>query len=116
MRQYGIIHTPTGLVDVVVQNLREGKTVEIAESRDETGKVIDMKAYSVGRTFNCDGLMNAADVESVKPGAIMECNGENYLIDSREKAWENAGFAKCSLSGKGADNAELHPYDDGSSN
>ena len=114
MKQFGIITTIDGLTgSVTINGINRNETVDVAEARNEKGKVTDRKAYSKKQTIRIDGLLDTAEMpsESITAGAVLMVGGKNYLIDSCDVNEANQDYAKISLSCSTADTATIAAYE-----
>lgn len=102
---YGAGETKTWMV---VNQVSEDDSVEIAEARDENGKVIEMKAYSSSKEMKYEGLLKAAGTPPEK-GTVCEVDGWSGLVTSVSKTKSNTEFVKLSITLKKSDSAELTP-------
>ena len=106
-RQFGILTTVSGLSGVMVINsMTTSESTEIAEGRNEQGKVTDRKAYSKTTTYKGDGLLDTNDVpaSAVSAGATIVIAGNTCLIESCDVTETNNDFAKVSFTATHKDN------------
>ena len=98
-RHWGIVSVKGGtapFVSMVVQNFDKTISVEKATAKDETGKTINVKAYSKATNISCQGLLNA-DSPDVEAGAVVVLSGTTFLVDSSEVAESNTDFVRYNL-------------------
>jgi pyridoxine 5'-phosphate synthase PdxJ len=107
-RQFGIITTTTGITGIVVNSLTTSNSAEIAEARDENGKITDLKAYSKAETISVSGLLDGSI--GVQAGAKLTLNSVDYIIESVEISETNTGYTEVSLTARTADSAAIAPY------
>ena len=99
-KKFGVITTVSGLSGaMVVNNLTTSESVEIAEARDESGKVTDRKVFSKTTSYKGDGLLDTNDVpaSAVSAGATIVIAGNTCLIESCDVTEANNDFAKVSF-------------------
>ena len=112
-RQHGIITTISGLSGaVVLNNCTYSESVEIAEARDESGKVTDRKAYSKTTTVKGDGLLDSSSVppSAVAAGATITIESKSFLIESCDVTEVNTDFAKVSFTATRKDGETQSAY------
>lgn len=112
-RQFGILTTISGLSStMVINNVDESESVEIAEGRDENGYVTDRKAYSKTTTVTGDGLLdtNSIPPSAVSAGATITINSKTFLIESCSVKQANNDFAKVSFTATCKDAATASAY------
>ena len=112
-RVYGIASFANGH-GMIVNSFQPEESVEVAEARDESGKVIDSWAYSRVKNFTASGVYDDGS-EVPRAGTIMVLNGENYLVTNVGKPENNVGATELSIQCSHADNATIHPYGESSS-
>ena len=108
-RKFGIITTVTGAESIIIQSINKKTSVEIAEARDENGKVIDLKPYSKGQSVDIRALLDADSV-STEAGQTLTVDNVDYIIESTDQAETNTGWVEVSLSARTADSASVHNY------
>ena len=99
-RPFGILTTVSGLSGtMVINSFTTSGSVEVAEARNESGKVTDRKAYSKTTTYRGDGLLDTNEVpaEAVSAGATIVIEGKTCLIESCDVTETNNEFAKVSF-------------------
>lgn len=87
---------------IVLTDFTEGTNAEIAEARNASGQVTDMKAYSVGKTVTCTGYGAAPAA-----GTTLTAGSGTYLVESAELVESNTDFQKVNLTLRSADSATL---------
>ena len=108
-RQFGIITTTSGIASIVVTSFSTSHSAEIAEARDEEGKVTDLKAYSRGVSVSVRGYLDASEV-SIDAGDVLSLNGKDYLVESVNVSETNTNFVEVDFTARTADNALIDPY------
>lgn len=109
-RKFGIVtQLGSDLVSgIVVNSLTKNKSVEVAEARDEKGKLIDIAAYSQNETVSVQGLTVG---DGVTPGTVAKIGDKNFLIASASETESNTAFAEQSLECRTADEiGYIWPY------
>jgi len=94
-RHWGIISITgtTVFESVVMQGFTKSITVEKATAKDETGKTINVKAYSKATSISCQGLLNAS-APAIDAGATVILSGTTFLVDSVEQVEANTDFVR----------------------
>ena len=108
-RQFGIISATSGVAGIIITSFNRSSSSEVAEARNEQGKIIDLKAYSKGEKIQINGLLDTADF-TFSAGDILTIGEKQYLIESAEITESNTGFAGVSVSARTADNTEISVY------
>lgn len=110
-RQFGIISAPSGTItSMVVNGVTKSNTVETAQARDESGKVINHQAYSKTTTFTIRGLLDAS-APSVDAGSVVVISGSTCLITSAELTESNTAFVEYSITATISDDCVPVAYD-----
>ena len=109
MTKFGIITTLTGTEDIIIQSINKKTSAEIAEARDESGRVIELKAYSQGKSVDIRALLNADKIQT-EAGQTLTVEGQEYIIESTDQAENNTGWVEVSLSARTADSASITSY------
>lgn len=109
-RKYGIASFANGH-GMIVNSFQPEESVEKAEARDESGRVIDTWAYSRAKNFNVSGVYDDAS-ELPKAGDVLTFDGEDYLVDNVSKPETNTGAVEVTIQCSRADNATIHSYDE----
>jgi len=113
MRQFGILTTVSGLSGVMVlNNVTYSETVEIAEARDESGKVTNRKAYSKTTTVKGDGVLDTTTVPAtaISGGETITIDSKSFLIESADFTQVNTDYAKGSFTATRKDDETLSAY------
>lgn len=109
-RKYGVASFENGH-GMIVNSFQPEQSVEKAEARDESGRVIDTWAYSRAKNFTASGVYDDAS-ELPVAGGVMTFEGEDYLVDSVSKPETNTGAVEVTIQCSRADNAVIHSYDE----
>lgn len=105
-RLFGIISDKTGIPSaLIVNNLNRSQAAQIAEARDENGKVIRQQAYSIQKSVNLNGITTASD--PIDAGKQITIAGENYLVDQAAQNESNTAFVDVSISAVHSDKAAI---------
>ena len=105
-RQFGIISTSEGIADAIIQTKDATNAVEVADVRDESGKMIERRAYSESTEVSVDAILDAA-APTVKAGDLMVSGGKNLMINSVQEVERNTDFVHLSINASNSDNALL---------
>lgn len=109
-RQFGIItNTSGGVTDVVINSCEKSGSVEVAEARDEQGKVTDRKAYSKQTSYNIRGLLNASGA-SIEAGDVITFGGVSYLVTNATQTESNTAYVEYAITADTADSATNEAY------
>jgi len=111
-RQFGIITTSAGVAGIVTNSFSTKESADVAEARDENGKVTDVKAYSRRTTYDLRGVMDSASI-SVHAGDSVILGGKTCIVKSVDVSESNTGFAEASVSAEAVDSAAVSAYDGG---
>lgn len=109
MPKFGIITTVSGIESIIIQSINKKTSAEIAEARNEEGKVIALQAYSQGKSVDIRALLNADEIQT-EAGQSLSIDGANYIIESTDQAENNTGWIEVSLSARTADEAKINTY------
>ena len=100
-RIFGVTSTLSGLNDGIIANsMSFNNNVDVAEARDEKGKLLDLAPYSKTEEVSIDGLFTAAGAEV---GTVVQLNGKDYLISNVTKTENNTEFQTASVTCRGGD-------------
>ena len=109
-RLFGIVSSTEGKpAALVVNSLNKSEAAQIAEARDENGKVIELHAYSTAKTVSMNGVTTAAN--PVKAGSTILIAGQNYLVDKSDQNESNTAFVDIAISAQTADTADITDID-----
>lgn len=108
--QFGIITTVAGMESIVIQSINNRTSVDIAEARDETGKVIALKAYSQAKHVDIRALVNTNNVKTAA-GQTLSIDNQTYIIETTDQAETNVGWVEVSLAARTADSATITGID-----
>lgn len=107
-RTFGVVDdTQTG---ILLNGYTAGQSAEIAEARDMTGKVIELQAYSKGKTAQYSGLIDTNKGTFPEAGATITTADGEMVVESTTKTYSNTAFATGDVSCRTADSAEITPY------
>ena len=106
MPRFGIITTVTGVENIIIQSLNNRTGADIAEARDESGKVIAFHPYSKNRTVDIRALLNADKIQT-EAGQTLTIDQKEYIIESTDQAENNTGWVEVSITAKTADSATV---------
>lgn len=101
-RIFGVTSTLSGLgTGIIVNSMSYNDSVQVAEARNEKGKLLDLAAYSFSNTTSIDGLYTGG--EGTAAGDVVTINGKDYLIESNTHNENNTEFQTSSLSLRGGE-------------
>ena len=92
----------------VLQSLSETETAEIADARDESGKVTDQKAYSKTSEATAEGIFNGDSLGGA--GTSLTIGSVTGLITNQGIAESNTGYKTVSVSIQKKDSATQVAY------
>ena len=105
-RQFGVISIVSGgttaITGLIANSVTASESVETAQARDESGKVIDHQAYSKTKTITVRGLLDAAS-PSVTAGSVIVIGGGTFLVTSAEQTESNTAFVEYSITATESD-------------
>ena len=106
-RSFGVISIVSGgtsaIADIIAESVTVSETVETAQARDESGKVINHQAYSKTKTLTINGLLNVSE-PTVTAGSVIVISGGTFLVTSAEQVESNTDFVKYNLTVTASDN------------
>ena len=93
-RQFGVLTTADDVVTAaMLQTSETTATAEIAEARDNNGKVTDQKAYSKTQEVRMDYLIDSGDTDLPAAGAEVETSALTGLATNVSRSETNTGYA-----------------------
>ena len=115
-RSFGIVTSLTGLTaGICVNSLDTTESVDVAEARDEKGKITDLAGYSQRREITVTGVLDSAKGTLVTAGSKLTIGGKDYLVNSVQRRESNQGFCEITLGCTGADDALIYIVEEESS-
>lgn len=93
----------------IVQSMSRNKSAEVAEARDENGKVIAQKAYSKTEEVSIEALIQTG-VTPPDAGTIITIDTVEYLVTASNITASNTEFNKVSITANKKDSAVLTAY------
>lgn len=106
-RSFGVISIVSGgttaIADIIAESVNKSNSVETATARDESGKVIDMQAYSKTTTLTINGLLNVS-TPTIDAGSVVVISGGTFLVTSAELVESNTDFVRYNLTVTASDN------------
>ena len=106
-RSFGVISIVSGgttaIADIIAESVNKSNSVETATARDESGKVIDMQAYSKTTTLTINGLLNVS-TPTIDAGSVVVISGGTFLVTSAELVESNSDFVRYNLTVTQSDN------------
>ena len=110
---FGIFTSISGVAETMkINNLRRSVSTEVAERRNEEGKVIARQVYSRKETINFDGTLSTESLEpsAIEGGGTISIGGKDYLIETCEVVESNTNFATASVTASRVDSSEDTTY------
>lgn len=110
--KFGIISNGASATGLVVQSCNKDENVEIAEARNESGQVAELKAYSKGTTYSITGLVikDGESETTVMAGSSVTIDNLNLIVESVSKQETNTGFVQVTMTCRTADSATITAY------
>lgn len=108
--KFGIVSNGASATGLVVQSCNKDENVEIAEARNEQGRVAELKAYSKGTTYSVTGLVKDGNETDVMVGSTVTIDNLNLIVESVSKQETNTGFVQVSMTCRTADSATITTY------
>ena len=108
--KFGIISNGASATGLVVQSCNKDENVEIAEARNEQGRVAELKAYSKGTTYSVTGLVKDGNEPDVMVGSTVTIDNLNLIVESVSKQETNTGFVQVTMTCRTADSATITTY------
>ena len=108
-RAFGIVTSVAGLTaGICVNSLDTTESVDVAEARDEKGKITDLAGYSQRREITVTGVLDSAKGTLVTAGSKLTLGGKDYLVNSVQRRESNQNFVEVTLGCTGADDALIY--------
>ncbi|GEM_PF-4054117 len=110
---FGVFTSVSGVSSICkLNNLKYNESVDVAEKRDENGKVVEKKAYSRKVSVNGDGTLSTAVLtpSDVRAGKSITLDSVAYMLTSVEVSESNTDFAKFSFTAESADGGTITEY------
>ena len=99
-RSFGVISIVSGgtsaIADIIAESVTKSESVETAQARDESGKVIDHHAYSKTTQLTINGLLNVSE-PTVEAGSVIVISGGTFLVTNAEQVESNTDYVKYNL-------------------
>lgn len=96
-RTFGVVSTGVGgLSASLMQSIRENATAEIAECRDDAGKVTDQQAYSRETTAELEAILDSGDTLPAA-GASVTVGSVTGLVTAVGSQEINTGYKSCTV-------------------
>ena len=101
-RYFGITTDLSGSIGggIIANNFQKNNTVDVAEARDEHGKLLDLAAYSQSTEITIDGLFVGSGVDV---GTKVTIGGIDYLVSQSNKTEANTAFQTASVTARCGD-------------
>lgn len=101
-RYFGITTDLSGSLGagLIANSIQFSNTVDVAEARDEKGKLLDLAPYSKSSEISVDGLFVGTGVEV---GSKITIGGKDYLISTSNKSESNTEFNTASVTARCGD-------------
>ena len=104
--QFGIITAASGVTGISLTDVTISHGADIADARDSSGKVTDLKAYSKNTTLTCNGYLTYGG-SVIEAGTSVTVDGTTYIVESAEQVESNTEFVRYNLTMRTADSATI---------
>ena len=89
-RKFGIVSDVAGLsAGCIVNSITHNFNSDVAEARNEKGKLIDIAAYGENEEITIDGLTTGSGVSN---GSVIWLGNKGYLVTSTSQTENNTEF------------------------
>ncbi len=108
-RIFGVTTDLSGSIGtgLIANSLQWSDTTEVAEARDEKGKLLDLASYSKSGEVSIDGLYVGTGVEV---GSKVTIGGKDMLVSQSNHSETNTEFQTGSITARyGDDDTVIHP-------
>lgn len=108
-RYFGVTTDLSGNIGdgIIANNLNWTNNTEIAEARDEKGKLLDLATYSQNKEVQIDGLFVGTGVDV---GTVVQIGGKDFLVSTSNHTESNTAFQTASVTARcGDDDTVLWP-------
>ena len=112
---FGVFTTISGLADICrLNNLKYSESVDVAERRDEEGKVLEKKAYSRKTSVTGDGTLSTATLTlgDIRAGKSITIDENEYMLTAVDVSEANTDFAKFNFTAETADGGTITEYEE----
>lgn len=100
-RVFGVTTELSGLgTGIIANGITYNDTVDVAEARDEKGKLLDLAPYSQGEEITIDGLFVGT---GVAVGSKISLGAKDYLVSNASKTESNTAFQTQQITARGGD-------------
>lgn len=101
-RIFGVTTDLSGTIGtgIIANSIGTNHTVDVAEARDEKGKLLDLAPYSQNEELTIDGLFVGT---GVGVGTSVTIGGKDYLVSQSNKNESNTEFQTASVTCRGGD-------------
>lgn len=99
-RYFGIVSDLSGSIGagLIANNVQKKHTTEVAESRDERGRKLDIAPYDENKEMTIDGLFVG---DGVDVGSVVNIDGQDYLVSQSNATESNTAFKTASITVQG---------------
>ena len=107
-RYFGVTTDLSGNIGngIIANSIQHSNTVDVAEARDEKGKLLDLAPYSKSSEISIDGLFVGTGVDV---GSVVDIGGIDYLVSQSNKTESNTEFQQASVTARcGDDDTVVH--------
>lgn len=95
-RYFGVTTNLSGTLGngIIANSINHNNSVQVAEARDEKGKLLDLAPYSASHDISIDGLYVG---EGVDVGTVITIGEKDYLVSTSNKTESNTEFQRSSV-------------------
>ena len=111
-RIFGITSSLSGFTGFIANSFATNESAEVAEARDEKGKLIDLACYDTGKELTMEALVTV-ESNGVAVGDKVTVNEIDALVTGINKTEVNTDFQLASITlRQGNADTVIHTYDD----
>ena len=107
-RIFGVTTDLSGSIGtgLIANSLSWSDTVDVAEARDEKGKLLDLAPYSKNGSVSIEGLYVG---EGVQVGTVISVGGKDMLVSQNDHSERNTEFQQSTIQCRyGDDDTVIH--------
>lgn len=99
-RYFGVTTDLSGTIGtgLIANSITHNDNVDVAEARDERGKLLNLCPYSEGKEMTIDGLFVGSGVDV---GSVFTIGDRDYLVSNSSHTESNTAFQTASVTVRG---------------
>lgn len=111
-RIFSITSSLSGFTGFIANSFATNESAEVAEARDEHGKLIDLACYDTGKELTMEALVTV-ESNGVAVGDKVTVNEIDALVTGINKTESNTDFQRATITlRQGNADTVIHTYDD----